>query len=157
MGDEKPINTGVNCCQYMSISNQCLPRTLQKSSKLKRFPSIPLVKFGTRQHVTAKAVPSQVVRMASVDMLRGNRSRKPSNLRHEPIFDIQKAVKRCWTCAFSSKIDNPYLLLLNVPQILKTTRFILGNFRLSNLIFNWSPFENKLTMKVPFEGITPQE
>jgi hypothetical protein len=81
-------------------------------------------------------------------------------LQNRNVFDIQKAVKRCWMCmnvCMKSSFDNPYLLLLNVPQILKTTRLILGNFRLSNLIFNWSPFENKLTMKVPFEGITPQE
>ena len=142
----------------------------KNTSKIFKTQTIPINSAGQIWNTAAchshLAVPSQVVRIASVDMLRGNRSRKPSNLRHEAqlqnrnVFDIQKAVKRCWMCmnvCMKSSFDNPYLLLLNVPQILKTTRLILGNFRLSNLIFNWSPFENKLTMKVPFEGITPQE
>jgi hypothetical protein len=51
---------------------------------------------------------------------------------------------------------NLHLLLLKVPQILKTGPTLnFGNFRLANLIFNWPPFENKLKMKVPFQGFIP--
>ena len=52
-------------------------------------------------------------------------------------------------------IYNPFLLLLNVPQILKTSKNkhpspISEKFRLANLIFNWSPLENNFKIKLPF-------
>jgi hypothetical protein len=38
----------------------------------------------------------------------------------------------------------------NYPRL-----FVFGNFRFVNLIFNCTPFENNLNMKVVFEGCTP--
>ena len=49
---------------------------------------------------------------------------------------------------------NPFALLLNVSQILKNrVRLKFGEISDWPIVFfYWSPFENKLTMKVPFEG-----
>ena len=57
-------------------------------------------------------------------------------------------------------IYNPFLLLLNVPQILKTSKNkhpspISEKFRLANLIFNWSPLENNFKIKLPFVDFAP--
>ena len=55
-------------------------------------------------------------------------------------------------------MTNPFLLILNVPQIITKNRRpspVSENFRLANLTFNWSPLENNLKIKLPFVGFSP--
>ena len=54
-------------------------------------------------------------------------------------------------------IYNPFSLLLNLPKIIKNypRLFVLGKFRLVNLTFNWSPFENNLNIKVHLKVLPP--